>query len=99
MPPRLPGSDSTYWLYCVLVPEDGAGSRDALLAHLDDAGVMARSLWRPLHDQPPFAGAGRVGGEVSEGLFRRGLSLPCSTDLTDADQDRVVEAVLAFLEG
>jgi dTDP-4-amino-4,6-dideoxygalactose transaminase len=99
VPPRLPGSDSTYWLYSVLVPEDGADSRDALLAHLDDAGVMARSLWRPLHDQPPFAGAGRVGGEVAEGLFRRGLSLPCSTDLTDADQDRVVEAVLAFLDG
>jgi dTDP-4-amino-4,6-dideoxygalactose transaminase len=96
-PPRLPGSDSTYWLYSVLVPEHRSDARDALLTHLEGAGVMARSLWRPLHDQPPFAGVPRLGGAVSDQLFGRGLSLPCSTDLTDEDQDRVVEAVLRFL--
>ena len=38
-----------------------------------------------------------IGGEdVAGDLFRRGVSLPCSTDLTEADQERVVEAVRSF---
>ena len=92
-PPRTPGADSTYWLYSVLVPRD---RRDALLEHLDARGVGARALWRPLHAQPPYAGAARLGGDVGDDLFARGVSLPCSTDLTEAEQDRVIEAVRSF---
>jgi dTDP-4-amino-4,6-dideoxygalactose transaminase len=99
LPPRRESDRATYWLYSVLMP-DGATSadRDRLLEHLSGAGVQARSLWRPLHLQPPFAGARRLGGEVGEDLFERGLSLPCSTTLTAEDQERVVEAVLDFFE-
>jgi dTDP-4-amino-4,6-dideoxygalactose transaminase len=97
LPPRLAGLDSTYWLYSVLVPPDLAAGRDALLDHLASAGVGARALWRPLHAQPPYAGAARLGGSVADGLFARGISLPCSTELSDHDQDRVIEAVLSYL--
>ncbi len=98
VPPRVEGFDATYWLYSVLAPEAGGErGRDELLAHLQSRGVAARALWRPLHRQPPFAQATTVGGEVGEDLFRRGMSLPCSTDLTDADQDRVVAALREVL--
>ncbi len=97
LPPRVPGFLSTYWLYSVLVPESLPGGRDRLLDHLDRAGVMARALWRPLHAQPPYAADERIGGEVGDDLFARGLSLPCSTDLTDTDQERVIDAVLQQL--
>jgi dTDP-4-amino-4,6-dideoxygalactose transaminase len=95
-PPRLPGYDSTYWLYSMLVPT-GAGRRDALVAALARDGVDARPLWRPLHAQPPYAGAARLGGEVGEQLFARGISLPSSTGLRPADQDRVIDAVRRHL--
>lgn len=95
-PPRLEGYDSTYWLYSVLMPPERAAHRDALLDHLEHAGVGARALWRPLHAQPPYAGAATVGGAVADDLFARGLSLPCSTDLTDADQERVLSTVTDF---
>jgi dTDP-4-amino-4,6-dideoxygalactose transaminase len=98
-PPRLDGFDSTYWLYSVLVPPALGGGRDGLLAHLGRAGVGARALWRPLHAQPPYAEDARLGGDVSDALFHRGLSLPCSTDLTEADQDQVIQAVLGHLAG
>jgi dTDP-4-amino-4,6-dideoxygalactose transaminase len=79
---------------------DGATSadRNRLLEHLQGAGIQARSLWRPLHLQPPYAGVRRLGGEVGEDLFERGVSLPCSSSLSPDDQDRVVEAVLGFFE-
>lgn len=97
LPPRLPGLDATYWLYSVLVPgEGGAPLRDALLHHLGVAGIGSRPLWRPLHAQPPWAEAERLGGGVAHGLFERGLSLPCSYELTAAGQARVIDAVTGF---
>jgi dTDP-4-amino-4,6-dideoxygalactose transaminase len=99
VPPRCPGMDSTYWLYSVLVPgtTPGTTERDDLLDALAAAGVQARALWRPLHDQPALAGAEVVGGAVGAEVFRRGVSLPCSAGLTGAQQDRVIAAVRACL--
>lgn len=96
LPPRVPGLDATYWLYSVLLAETAGRSRDDLLDHLGQHGVGARALWRPLHLQPPFADVPVVGGQVGDRLFDRGLSLPCSTDLTEGDQERVIDAVRSF---
>lgn len=96
LPPRLLGFDSTYWLYSVLT-EDLA-TRDRLLAFLAEARIGARALWRPLHQQPPFSGAANLGTAVADELFERGVSLPCSTSLSDADQARVVEAMRTFFD-
>ena len=51
-----------------------------------------------LHAQPPFAQARTLGGAVGDGFFTRGVSLPCATELTEADQQRVIDAVLAFFD-
>ncbi|MBN9612236.1 MAG: DegT/DnrJ/EryC1/StrS family aminotransferase [Actinobacteria bacterium] len=98
LPPRLPGLESSYWLYSILTGD--LGERDRLLEHLDAQGIGARALWRPLHAQPAFAGARVLGsGAVGEALFERGVSLPSSTDLGEADQDHVIEQVRAFYAG
>jgi dTDP-4-amino-4,6-dideoxygalactose transaminase len=96
LPPRVEGLAATYWLYSVLMPAGDRRGRDEFLEHLGRHGVGARALWRPLHAQPPFLSAPVLGGAVGEGLFARGLSLPCATDLTDSDQDRVIAAVRSF---
>jgi dTDP-4-amino-4,6-dideoxygalactose transaminase len=92
-PPRIQGARSTYWLYSILL--DNEAQRDAVLDFLHARGIGARAVWRPLHLQPPLRDAVVLGGEVAESLFQRGLSLPCSTDLSQSDQDRVIEAVRA----
>jgi dTDP-4-amino-4,6-dideoxygalactose transaminase len=96
LPPRVPGLDATYWLYSVLVPESDGRGRDDLLDHLGALGIGARALWRPLHAQPPFGSAQVVGGAVGDGLFERGVSLPCATELTERDQERVIAGVRSF---
>lgn len=92
-PPRIQGALSTYWLYSILL--DDEAQRDSVLDFLHERGIGARSVWRPLHLQPPLRDAAVLGGAVAESLFQRGLSLPCSTDLTESDQDRVIDAVRA----
>lgn len=84
----------THWLSCFLIDEDRFGcSRDALIAHLDAAGIESRPLWRPMHRQPLFAGCACYGGAVSEELFAKGISLPSSSSLNNRDQLRVIAAV------
>lgn len=95
LPPRVAGTVSTFWLYSVLLADEE--QRDRTADHLASLGIGARAVWRPLHLQPPLREAKRLGGQVSEDLFRRGLSLPCSTNLADADQDRVIDAVRSAL--
>jgi dTDP-4-amino-4,6-dideoxygalactose transaminase len=93
-PPRPSWAVPSMWLYSILVePERYGCDRRDLLARLDRAGITTRPLWSPLHTMPMYRDAARLGGAVAEGLFARGLSLPCSTGLRDADQDRVIAAL------
>lgn len=94
-PPRLSWADSSYWLYSLLVERQQFGaSRDELVQRLIDGGVESRPIWSALHTMPMFAGARLLGsGAVAEGLAARGLSLPSSVQLTDAQQQRVITLV------
>ena len=90
--PTVPdGALSTWAQYTIQV--DG---RDALAAHLTDRGVPSAVYYpRPLHLQTAYRRYPRGAGglAVAERLSERVLSLPMHPYLSDADQDRVVEAV------
>ena len=50
-----------------------------------------------MHLQPVFRDAPGVGGAVAESLFAKGLCLPSSTTLTEAEQTRIIEIIRARL--
>jgi pyridoxal phosphate-dependent aminotransferase EpsN len=84
----------TNWLSCFLIDEEKFGrSRDQLIGALDEAGVEARPVWKPMHLQPLYAACERYGGDVAEDLFRRGICLPSSSSLSKEAQLHVVNAV------
>lgn len=84
------------WLSCFLVDPDRFGmSAPDLIRRLDQANVEARPVWRPMHVQPLFANAERIGGAIAEDLNNRGICLPSSSSLSEADQQFVIEAVRA----
>ncbi len=74
------------------------GRRDALLDALAEQGIQAWVHFVPNHLQPAFAAYSRP-LPATEELFGELVSLPLHAELTDADVDRVVDAVGAFLEG
>jgi pyridoxal phosphate-dependent aminotransferase EpsN len=87
---------ATRWLTCILInPESFGATREDVRLHLERNNIEARPLWKPMHLQPVFSGCRCRGGEVSEGLFERGLCLPSGTSLTDEELERVAEAVLS----
>jgi pyridoxal phosphate-dependent aminotransferase EpsN len=84
------------WLSCFLVDESKFGmSAPDLIRYLDRANVESRPVWRPMHVQPLFANAERIGGDVAEDLNQRGICLPSSSSLTEADQQFVIDAIRA----
>ncbi len=97
-PPRPSWSNPSMWLYSVLIDPAVAGvDRRAMLERLGAQGIQTRPVWAPSHVMPFYKDAQRLGGAVGDHLFAQGLSLPCSTNLTDADQDRVIDAFLSHL--
>jgi pyridoxal phosphate-dependent aminotransferase EpsN len=95
----LPGIDfmpeadygkGTSWLTCITIdPGKFGAEREEVRLRLEEENIESRPLWMPMHMQPVFSGRRRVGGGVSERLFKNGLSLPSGTDMTHEDVGRV----------
>ncbi|MEO8219702.1 MAG: DegT/DnrJ/EryC1/StrS family aminotransferase [Specibacter sp.] len=83
----------SFWLE--VLPEFGT-SREGLLEHLARCGISARRGIMAAHRQPAYAdrdtGTAELG--VTERLTDNTLILPVYHQLTEAEQDRVIEAVL-----
>ncbi len=72
---------SNYWLNTLLLDEDCAGQRDALLEATNDAGIMTRPAWTLMHKQPMFADCPKMDLSVAESLEHRLLNIPSSVML------------------
>jgi pyridoxal phosphate-dependent aminotransferase EpsN len=84
----------TNWLSCFMVDEDKFGAaRDTLVSALDAAGAESRPVWKPMHMQPVFQSCSYYGGAVGEDLFRHGICLPSSSNLTLEEQLHVVNVI------
>jgi dTDP-4-amino-4,6-dideoxygalactose transaminase len=93
-PPTDPANEHIYHQYTIR-----AERRDALLAHLKGEGIGC-AVYYPvaLHLQPCFAnlGYGRGSLPVTERAMEEVLSLPIYPELTDVQQDQVVDAIRRF---
>ncbi|AHG91030.1 DegT/DnrJ/EryC1/StrS aminotransferase [Gemmatirosa kalamazoonensis] len=88
------------WLSVLLFdPEERPVDPATLVLALEVDDIETRPVWRPMHTQPLFRHARRVGGEVAESLFASGLCLPSSSSLSAAAQDRVIDALRRALTG
>jgi dTDP-4-amino-4,6-dideoxygalactose transaminase len=91
---RLAGRLHVFHLFVVEAPD-----RDALRAHLDEAGIGTLIHYpTPIHGHTPYRrlAAGPVPLSVSERLCERILSLPIYPDLCDEEVARVAEALRSF---
>jgi perosamine synthetase len=89
-------AESTYWMYTILVDpiEFGMDARQ-LLRILEAQKIQTRPLWQPIHLSPAHAAEISQSLPVAEDLAGHALSLPCSVNLSDSDQDRVIAAITA----
>jgi dTDP-3-amino-3,4,6-trideoxy-alpha-D-glucose transaminase len=92
--PPFAGADHVYHLFVVR-----SGDREGLRAHLDERGIASAVHYPvPVHLTGAYAGLGLEPGSLpnSEMQAESICSLPLWPGMTDAEVDRVVDAVLSF---
>ncbi len=93
------GYFSNRWLSTILVaPSKTNGiTREDIRLALEKENIESRPLWKPMHQQPVFAGFPFYGDGTSERLFEEGLCLPSGSNLTPDDLNKVVSVITGVL--
>lgn len=90
--PQPSDRSSTCWFSGIVLPRSGPAP--ALICEmLATLNIEARPFWRPIHQQPPYREAPCETLSVTDLLWDRILTLPCSTHLSDEDVSLVADAV------
>ncbi len=96
--PAAPWAESACWFSGIVLDPARAGRGAAIRARLRERGVDARPFWRPMHMQEPYRTAPRTALPVTDDLWQRILTLPCSTHLSEEEQLQVIAETRAALE-
>ncbi|GAK46157.1 DegT/DnrJ/EryC1/StrS aminotransferase [Tepidicaulis marinus] len=90
-PDEPAGARANRWLS--VLTTNGRPDLAKFILSLNELGIEARRLWKPMHLQGALKGVNVIGGSVAERLFETGLCLPSGTDMTKADEEFVATAV------
>ena len=66
---------------------------EAMRVALDQAGIEARPVWKPMHKQPVYQGAPAYVNGVSEAIFKIGMCLPSGPYVSDEDVRFIVKTI------
>ena len=92
-------SHSTRWLTAATFDAARCGvDRETVRLKLLEHEIEARPLWKPMHLQPLFKSARYVGHQLDERIFSDGLCLPSGSDMTDGEQEEVIEVIKNLLQ-
>lgn len=86
------GTRSNKWFYSLEIKEIKRDIRDIIL-ELQDAGIQTRPIWGLIHEQKPYRLDYAYDIERAEYYSKRIINLPCSTNLTEGDIEKVVEVL------
>lgn len=91
---------SNHWLSTILIDQEKAGvSATDIRTVLMDKNIESRPIWKPMHMQPVFRNEKYFGGTVAEDLFKSGLCLPSGSNMTDAQRERIADALAIIKSG
>lgn len=103
MPEASYGRSNRWLTCCTLRPESSPLSVPELIEALAKERIEARHVWRPMHRQPLFQGCGYYSHDaeesVSDQLFSQGVCLPSGSNMSEAQQERVIAAIRSTLGG
>lgn len=97
--PFADGVRSNRWFYSLCLGDEFPLTRDELMEALKARRIQTRPIWGLVHQQPPYQSCQAFATQKAEHYHARVVNLPCSTGLSDADIDRVCEAILSCQEG
>ncbi|WP_430535236.1 aminotransferase class I/II-fold pyridoxal phosphate-dependent enzyme [Listeria rocourtiae] len=101
MMPELEEAKGNRWLSAMTFCDEAVKKTpNDIMEALKEQGIDSRLLWKPMHKQPLFQDApfyAHETGDVASKLFQTGLCLPSSTQMTQEEQDYVMDAVKTII--
>ena len=101
--------EPNYWLTVITLNHKSKVNPEQIIEALEAENIESRPVWKPMHLQPffekyPFYSYKEMGQDtskmgasskpsVAEDLFNRGVCLPSGSNMSEADQQRVINVV------
>ena len=95
LPFREDCTRSNHWFFSLYV-KDLALSRDEIIEKLQAQGIQTRPVWALIHEQADYPRNEAYALDKALDYRKHIVNLPCSTNLSMEDCDRVIDAVLAL---
>lgn len=98
MMPEIKEGYTTHWLSTMVIDKTRSSLRpEVIIDELKKFNIETRRLWKPMHQQPVFAGSTYFPDSddfsVSDYLFSQGLCLPSGSNLSSTDINRVIHCL------
>jgi len=83
---------SNYWFYPVILDIEYF-DRDVFIQKLSESGIQTRPIWGLINKQKPYTQYETYKLEKAPYYQKRIINIPCSSNLTKEDMERVVQAI------
>ena len=97
LPFREEACRSNHWFFSLYVKDAGL-DRDTVIEKLQAQQIQTRPVWALIHEQADYPRNEAYGLDKALDYRKYIVNLPCSTNLSMEDCDRVIEAVLGLLK-
>ncbi len=94
--PFREGVRSNHWFYSLYVEDGNSLDRDAIIRRLKEEKIQTRPIWALIQDQADYPRNQRYGDQLAYDYLRHVVNLPCSTNLSREDAQRVVDVLLSL---
>lgn len=82
---------SNYWFYSLVTDK-----RDKMIKYLTENQIQSRPIWKLLHTLKPYENCQTYKIEKAVEYYEKIVNIPCSTNLTTEDIERVAKTVKEF---
>ncbi|RRD93859.1 LegC family aminotransferase [Clostridiales bacterium COT073_COT-073] len=82
-----------YWFYSLQIDADFPMDREEVMAYFQENKIQTRPIWGLIHEQKPYLGSRIYQIEKATWYWERILNIPCSSNLSKEDAERVVKVL------
>ncbi len=87
---------SNHWFYSLFVEDSHPLHRDEIIQKLQQEKIQTRPIWALIQDQADYPKNEVYGDALAYHYLKHIVNLPCSTNLTKEDAQRVVDVLLSL---
>ena len=96
--PEVIYAESACWFSGITINKPALKDVSLLCQQMREQGIEGRTFWKPIHLQELYGKSPFASFDVTEQFWFRILTLPCSTNLTEGDQRKVIAVVSELLQ-